>query len=282
MLDLLTQHKEILLQILKIGALLIIGIAVIVWLSKLVRKAASKQFSPQQGMVLSKIILYGGLTILILSTLKELGYEISALLGAAGIAGVAIGFASQTSMSNIISGIFLIAEKPFEIGDVITVENTTGTVLSIDFLSIKLRTFDNKFVRIPNETIIKTQVTNITRFPIRRVDISVGVAYKENIGKVRDLLLEIAHNEPLCLNDPEPLVVVSGFGSSSVDLLLLAWAVKTDWLKLKNSLMEKIKEKFDENGIEIPFPHVSLYSGSATDPFPVKIMEIKNEVKSSQ
>jgi small-conductance mechanosensitive channel len=168
------------------------------------------------------------------------------------------------------------------LNDVISVGNTTGVVLSIDMLSVKLRTFDNKYVRIPNETIIKSELTNITRFPIRRVDIPVGVAYKENIGKVREILIDIAKKEPLCLNEPEPLVVVTGFGNSSIDLLLLVWAVKTDWLKVKNAITEEIKNRFDRENIEIPFPHVSLYTGSATTPFPIEIVNKQTTNKSTK
>src|SRR5699024_2454555 len=118
------------------------------------------------------------------------GISLAPLLGAAGIAGVALGFASQTSVSNIISGLFLIAESPFKVDDIITVKSTTGVVLSIDILLVKLRTFDNQYVRIPNETLIKTEVTNITRFPIRRLNTTISVAYKEDIGQVREILME--------------------------------------------------------------------------------------------
>lgn len=259
-------------SLIRFAILTVVGIPVIFFLSKWIRKYGTKKYSAQQGMIFSKIVLYGGLIFMVISVLNELGFKLSHLLGAAGIVGIAVGFASQTSVSNIISGMFLIAEKPFEVDDVITVGSATGQVLSIDILSIKLRTFDNKFIRIPNETIIKSEVTNITKFPIRRVDLDIGVAYKEDIERVRNILLEIALANPLCLNEPAPLIIFSGFGSSSIDLKFLVWAAKSDWLTLKNSIMEEIKKKFDEEGIEIPFPHISLYSGSVTNPIPLNIM----------
>ncbi|RMF59392.1 MAG: mechanosensitive ion channel family protein [Calditrichaeota bacterium] len=255
--------------VIKVVILILIGGALLLLTSKALRKHFSKRFSAQLGLIVSKTVLYTGMSILLISVLRELGFKLTTLLGAAGIVGIAVGFASQTSVSNIISGLFLITDKAFEINDVISVGHTTGVVLSIDLLSVKLRTFDNRFVRIPNETLIKSELTNMTRFPIRRVDIPVGVAYKENIGKVRDILLEIAKQEPLCLNEPEPMVVMTGFGSYSVDLLLLVWAVKTDWLKVKNTITETIKKRFDEEGVEIPFPHLSVYTGLATKPFPI-------------
>ena len=255
--------------------LIIIGIPLCFFISKWIRKYVSEKLSAQQGMIFSKVVLYSGLIIIVISVLYNLDFELAPLLGAAGIIGIAIGFASQTSVSNIISGFFLMAEKPFEVNDIITINGTTGIILSIDLLSIKLRTFDNKFVRIPNETIIKTEVTNVTRFPIRRIDLDIGVAYKENVERVKKILLDIAAKYPLCLNEPKPLIFFKGFGNSSIDLTLLVWSTKADWLNVKNGMYEEIKKRFDEEGIEIPFPHVSLYSGSVTDPVPIKIVNTK-------
>ncbi len=258
-------------SLIRLAFLLLIGIPALYLFRKWVRKYATRKLTAQQAMISGKLIWYLGIMIIAISILNEFGFKLSHLLGAAGIITIAIGFASQTSMSNIISGLFLIAEKPFQVKDVITVGSITGEVLSIDILSIKLRTFDNRYVRLPNETIIKSEVINITRFPIRRVDLNVGIAYKEDIGKVRSLLLDIAQKNPLVLNEPEPMVIFSGFGSSSIDLLFVVWAVKSDWLAVKNGIAEEVKKRFDEAGIEIPFPHISLYSGSVTDPIPIGI-----------
>ena len=192
-------------------------------------------------------------------------------MGAAGIAGIAIGFAAQTSISNIISGLFLISEKTFEVGNLIQSGNTTGTVMSIDLLSIKIRTLDNKLVRIPNESIIKNELVNITKFPIRRVDLKISVAYKEKIEKVREILINIAKNNPHCLDNPEPLFLFKEFGDSGLEILFGVWISKTDYVELKNSIMIEIKNRFDEERVEIPFPHVSLYAGEATKAFPVEI-----------
>lgn len=255
--------------------LLIVGLPLIFFVSRWSRTFVSKHYSAQQGMIVGKFIQYGGFLFIFFSIFHELGFQLGPLLGAAGIVGIAIGFASQTSVSNIISGLFLIAEKPFVVGDAIKVADTTGQVLSIDFLSVKLRTFDNRFVRIPNETIIKSQVINLTYFPIRRLDLNISVAYKEDIEKVRKILLEVAKDNPLALQEPEAIVIFSGFGNSSVDLLFVVWAEKEDWLKLKNSLPEEIKHRFDKEGIEIPFPHLSLYTGSATNPFPIELINRK-------
>jgi small-conductance mechanosensitive channel len=228
----------------------------------------------RHGMILlRRIVFYGILILTCISVMKELGFDLSVVLGAAGILSVAIGFASQTSASNLISGLFLMMERPFSIGDIIKVGDTTGEVISIDLLSVKVRTFDNLFVRLPNESMIKTQVTTLTRFPIRRADIKVGIAYKENIEKVKDILTNLAETNPICLEEPAPLFILLGFGNSSIDIQFSVWAKKENFLTLKNTFYQEIKEAFDTHGVEIPFPHVSLYSGEATKPFPVSIVE---------
>ena len=264
---------EKLTVLIRLVILIIFGLPLIYFLSRWLRKYLVKKLTAQQAMIFEKLLFYTGVIIIVISILNDFGFKISHLLGAAGIFGIAIGFASQTSVSNVISGFFLIGEKPFEVNDVIKVGDTTGVVLSIDTLSVKLRTFNNQFIRIPNETLIKSEITNITRFPIRRVDLNIGVAYKEDIGKVRAVLLDIAHKNPLCLNEPEPIIILTGFGNSSVDIFLGIWATSQDWLQLKNTITEEIKQRFDAEGIEIPFPHVSLYAGSQTQPFPVHIFE---------
>ena len=224
----------------------------------------------QRAMILRRGALYGIAGLFTASALMELGFDLSVLLGAAGILTVAIGFASQTSASNVISGLFLLGERPFAVGDVIRVNGTTGEVLSVDLLSVKLRTFDNLFVRIPNETMIKSEVTNLRRFPIRRIDLQVGVAYKEDLREVREVLMEVADRNPVCLEEPQPLIIFQGYGDSAINHQFSVWAATENFLELRNSIPLEIKEAFDEHGIEIPFPHRTLYTGSVTDPFPVE------------
>jgi len=265
--------RETIAAAVRIAVLLGVGFPLLFILAAITGKSLKKRLTPQGTMLVRKGILYLGGVLLLVTVLYQMGFRLTALLGAAGIAGLAIGFASQTSVSNIICGLFLISEKPFAVGDVIKVGETLGTVLSIDLLSLKLRTFDNQFVRIPNETLVKTQVTNITRFPIRRFDIKLGVAYKEDIGRVREVLADIAKQNPYCLDEPEPLIMFTGFGESALEFLFAVWFAKADFLKLRTSLMPEIKQRFDAEGIEIPFPHRTVYTGSVTEPFPVRVVK---------
>lgn len=235
-----------------------------------------RHMDSQQAMLLRKVINYGLVTLFLVAALHELGFQLGVLVGAAGIVTVALGFASQTSASNLISGLFLVVERPFVVGDVIKIGDTTGEVLSIDLLSVQLRTFDNLFVRVPNETVVKSEITNFTRFPIRRLDLQIGVAYKEDIERVRRVLNTVADLNPLCLEEPKPVFIFQGFGDSAINLQFSVWTKKENFLELKNSIQIAIKETFDREGIEIPFPHVTLYTGSVTAPFPVRLEEEGN------
>ncbi|MBR9909767.1 MAG: mechanosensitive ion channel family protein [Gammaproteobacteria bacterium] len=242
-------------------------------LSRTFRRSSEEKLTVHQLAIYGRLVFYGVFALFVVTAIHQLGFKISVLLGAAGILSVAIGFASQTSASNLISGLFLLGEKSFEVGDVLRVGSDVGEVISIDLLSVKLRTFDNLFVRIPNEAMIKGTVVNLTKFPIRRADLTVGIAYREDVRQVTELLLDIADREIRVLEEPQPFCITTNFGSSSVDLQLSVWCRREFFRELKSELMMAIKEEFDQRGIEIPFPHVSLYSGSQTEPFPVQRVE---------
>ncbi|MDF7806551.1 mechanosensitive ion channel family protein [Pontiellaceae bacterium B12219] len=272
-------HQAILIQC---TLLLGIGLPLLRLLAFIIRKGLKKKVSEQFIMLFSKALVYLGSTLLILMALHQAGFKLGALLGAAGIAGVAVGFASQTSLSNLISGLFLIWEKPFAVGDVLQVGTDHGIVHSIDLLSVQLRTYTNQLIRIPNEVLIKSSFTNVTRFPIRRMDIPIGVAYKEDLQKVMDILKDVADRNPYCLDEPAPLIVFKGFGESSLDFQFGPWFAKTDYIALRNSLLIEVKRRFDEEGIEIPFPHRTLYAGEATKPFPVHVVPASESPKAGE
>ena len=249
-----------------------IGLPLLMVASRTIGKLIQSRYDLQSAMIGRKAVFYTGILVLTVTVMHNMGFQLGALLGTAGVMGLAVGFASQTSLSNLISGIFLVTEKAFELGDVITVGGTTGVVHSIDMLSVKLRTFDNRFVRIPNETMIKTEVTNITRFPIRRFDINLGVAYKEDIARVLDILADIADTNHYVLDEPAPIILFTGFGDSALTILFGVWFAKADFLDMRRSIMRQIKERFDAEGIEIPFPHRTLYTGDVTKPFPITLV----------
>ena len=262
-------------KFIRIVFILIIGSGSIHLISYLIKRSLSRQLSKQSMMLVIRTVVYTGYAGLVLIVVREMEYDLTALFGAAGVVGIVIGVASQTSIGNIISGLFLVSEKSFELGDVVRVGDKTGTVYAIDLLSIKVRTFDNLLIRIPNQTVISTELVNITKFPIRRLDFQVGVAYKEDLRKVKTILEEVVRKNPLCLEEPEPVIIFQAFGSSSIDITLGVWFEKSNYLKVRNSVFVEVKEAFDREGIEIPFPHVSVYAGEASKPITVKLQEEK-------
>jgi small-conductance mechanosensitive channel len=254
------------------AVLLLLGLLIGSLVSRNVGRLVEKRTTRHHQAIIRRVFFYLVFIIFGMAALREAGFSLEVVLGAAGILTVAIGFASQTSASNIISGLFLVMEKPFEIGDMIEVDATAGEVIAIDLLSVKIRTPDNLFVRVPNETLIKSRVVNRSRFPIRRIDLSVGIAYAEDVERVRDLLLGLAQQNAVCLEDPKPFVLVTGFGASSVDLQFSFWVPKDKFFEGRGGMMVAIKKTLDQQGIEIPFPHTSIYAGSHSAPFRVQLM----------
>ncbi len=257
---------------LRAGLLIGTGFVIAKLASSFFRSVTEKKLSIHHRLLGSMLIFYILFLIFFLSGLKQLGFSMSVLLGAAGVLSVAVGFASQTSASNLISGLFLIAEKPFEIGDVLRLNEFTGEVISIDLISIKLRTFDNVMIRVPNETLIKTTFVNLSRFPLRRVDLVIGVAYNEDIEKARKILLQSVNQHQRALEHPEPFCIAIQFSASSVDLQLSVWVLRVELKEAKSELLIAAKTALDNAGIEIPYPHTSLYVGKHTQPLPISMV----------
>lgn len=251
-------------KLIKVLIILAVGTTIIYLAIAIIKKVLPARWSRQRKMIINRTIQYTGFIILVLIVISEMNINLTPIFGAAGIIGLVIGVASQTSIGNIVSGFFLISEKSFEIGDIIKIDDKTGTVFSIDLLSVKIRTPDNLLVRIPNQTVISTELTNLTRFPIRRVEIAVRVAYKEDLSKIKSIIENVAENNPLCLDEPAPMVIMQNFGESGIEFLVYVWAERANFLTVKNSIFQDIKEAFEKEKIEIPFPHVSLHKGQAS------------------
>ena len=258
-------------DVLRALVLLVIAVPVVYLVTRLIDRVARKHLSPQASFLVRKIVLYSGWVLVAFSVLATLNINLTAILGAAGVGAVAIGFAAQTSLSNLISGLFLIVEKPFAVGDTIRVGNYTGKVQSIDLLSVKLSTPDNLFVRIPNENLVKTECVTISRNKQRRLDLTVSVAYEGSLRKALALLRDIVAQSPLALKTPEPFISPTDFGDSGVNILVGVWCERENYFVLREALMAAIMERFEKEGVEIPYPHLSVYAGEATKPLPVKV-----------
>lgn len=263
--------EEFLKNMLVGGLILVIGLPLAAMVARIAYRVSAIRFSPQMGLMLARIVRWFLFGVVLATALNQFGVNLGAALGAAGIVGIAVGFAAQTSLSNVISGFFLLGEKPFVVGDLIEVDGVTGTVDRIGMISASIRTPDNRSVRIPNETLVKSKVSNITGNPIRRYDLEVGVSYDEDIEHVMRVLRETADANEHCLDEPNPLVLFLGFGDSSINFLLGVWMVKEDYLLVRNSIALQLQKAFNREGIEIPFPHSVLAGGKAGVPIQVRL-----------
>ncbi|ENU18445.1 hypothetical protein F994_03080 [Acinetobacter bohemicus ANC 3994] len=256
-------NTDRLTEILVALSLGVIGFLIARFVSNAFIRTIGSRFNAHQRLVWRRGIFYFIFLIFVMASLKEAGFKLSVFLGAAGILTVALGFASQTSASNLISGLFLIGEGSFEIGDTIQLTlirgNTIeGEVISIDLLSVKLLTQDNVYVRLPNEQLIRAPVHNLSKFPIRRIPITLAINFHEDIIKVREVLLDVANKYPLVLADPKPAVTVTAFRESSIELLFAIWCDRENFFKVRDEMQERIRNGFLDNQIEIPVPKMGL------------------------
>lgn len=231
--------------------------------SEAAKRTVGKHLNRHQNILLRRFIFYLVLFIFFAAVIDELGFRISALLGATGILTIAIGIASQTSLSNIISGIFIIGEKPFEIGDTIKINELQGEVLSIDLLSIRIRTSDNTMIRIPNETLTKSAIINTSYFPIRRIDVPLTINDKNNLAEIKQVLLELVNKNMSCLDEPEPTVIIQSLGDASINIQFQVWTHNNLYAELKSQLQEDIHTLFAKKGFTI---------GTSTNPLSINII----------
>lgn len=222
------------------------------------KKISPKKLPEARVAAVIRGIKYFFYVVVVLYILSTFGVNLKAIWGAAGIAGVAIGFAAQTSMSNLISGLFVLTEGAIHIGDVIIIDGVTGIVDEVKLLSVRMHTFDNQMVRIPNSTIINNNLTNNSYHKARRITISVSIDYSTDMNKALEVLSKAPSLCPTVLTNPAPTVWFDGFEDSGINMTVAAWFKPSDFLKTKNDLFVSIKKVFDDNGIEIPFNQLDV------------------------
>jgi len=232
------------------------GFMAIKILGVLFQKFIKKKQGHLQAKVLNRII-QGFLQIaLFVFALDYAGFNLKILLGAAGILTVALGFASQTSVSNFISGLFLMTERPFRPGDIIQIGDASGVVISVSLLSTNLRTLDNLLIRVPNETLMKSQITNITYFDIRRVDLNFYLTLQEDLENFERSLLNLTEQNPLILDEPRPVFIVENFKENHIQVQFSFWVQKENYLKTKNTFCNDMIKLFKTLNIQLPYQKI--------------------------
>ncbi|HEA66198.1 MAG TPA: mechanosensitive ion channel [Desulfobacterales bacterium] len=198
--------------------------------------------------------------IAMLTIASQLGFKITSLIAGLGVAGLAISFAAKDTVANVISGITLLIDRPFKIGDWISFGNLHAYVTEVKLRTTVLTSFDNETIVVPNKTLSQEQIRNYTLTPRIRVKVPIGIAYKENIQATREVILATIKGDKRILATPAPSVIAQGLGDSSINLQLRFWT--QDPLmqySLKWEYTERIKRALDDAGIEIPFPHVQIF-----------------------
>ncbi len=210
--------------------------------------------------LLLRFMKYAVVMIAVLTVADQLGINIASLIAGVGIAGLALSFAAQDTIANFISGVAIIVDQPFKEGDWISVGGVHASVSEIRLRTTVLTTFDNETLVMPNKNLAQERVINFTLTPKIRVRVPVGIAYKEDIDRAREIMLGTLEGDSLVMRDPAPSVHVAGLGDSSVNLEMRFWtedAVQKYPLTWKYT--EKCKNALDAAGIEIPFPHMQVF-----------------------
>jgi len=196
----------------------------------------------------------------------QIGINVGAMLAGFGVAGIAIGFAAQDSLANTIAGFLIFWDKPFEVGDWITVSGQYGQASRITLRSTRIKTLNNTYVVIPNKRVIDEVLINHSKHGATRIEIPVGIAYKENIPEAKRVILERIGKIEHILEDPAPDVVVTQLGASSVDMLVRVWIGDAENEKpVFFKVMEESKMALDAAGIEIPYHHLQLFIENVED-----------------
>ena len=204
------------------------------------------------------------LVFAVLATLAKFGIQTASFVAIIGAAGLAIGFALQGSLSNFAAGILILVLRPFRVDDYILGAGESGTVKKIQLFTTELATPDNIKVMVPNSKLFGDVIKNVTAYDTRRVDLVIGIGYSSDIQKAYDVMMDIITKDERILPEPAPQIAVSELADSSVNFVVRPWVKKEDYWPVKFDLTRKIKEAFDKNNIEIPFPQQTVHVISGT------------------
>ncbi|MBX7494109.1 mechanosensitive ion channel [Qipengyuania sp. 1NDW9] len=237
-------------------AVLIFGLLAAKLISGWVQRALNRsdRFDATVANFLSNLVKYALWAMVIVTVLTQFGVETTSILAALGGMALAIGLALQGTLSNVASGVMILVQRPFKIGEAISAGSVTGVVQQIGLFTTELKQFDGLFVMVPNSQLWNQAIVNFHRHPIRRFELIVGIAYGDSMEQARKVLLEIAAADERVLADPEPVAFVASLDDSSVGIGLRVWCETADFAPLGWAITEAAKARFDDVGISIPFP----------------------------
>ena len=239
---------------------LVIGLFVIKWITKIIgdmldKKKVDPTLKPYIKSISSVLLKL----LLIVAIIGILGIETTSFVAMLGAVGLAIGLAFQGSLSNFAGGVLILVTRPFKVGDFIETARFMGTVEAIQLLYTDLVTVDNKVVRIPNGNLANESIVNYSEKAIRRVDLTFRAAYEAETAKVIQVLTEVVENHPLALKTPEPFVRMSEHADSAIIYTVRVWVNAADYWPVNFDVIEKVKQRFDEENLSIPYPKLDVH-----------------------
>lgn len=240
--------------------LLLIGLRLARWVAGLTEKGLSRaQVEPTAVLFLRKVAYVVLLVVLVLAVLQVFGVPMTSMIAVLGAAGLAIGLALKDSLSNIASGVMLVTLKPFKVGDVVNINGQTGKVEAVSIFQTQLRGPDNQTIVLPNSLVTTDSIINLTPDTMRRIELVVGIGYRDDIDRARAAALGVMHADRRVLADPPADVLVYGLDDNSVNLGIRCHVANADWFEAKCELTERIKKAFDHAGISIPYPQRDVH-----------------------
>lgn len=255
-----TQGIEFGLMILKAILILVVGLWIIKAISRGFNKVLDKRsVDPSLRPFLQSLFYNILLVLLVLSVLTSVGIQVTSFIAILGAAGLAIGLALQGTLQNFAGGVILLTLRPFKVGDYIEGAGYAGTVQAIQIFQTILLTPDNKRIIIPNGGLSNNGITNYSAEENRRVDLVFGIGYDDDIKKAKEILHDVMNSDDRVLKDPEPMIVVGSLGDSSVNFHFRPWVKGVDYWGVYFDMTEKVKLRFDKEGITIPYPQRDVH-----------------------
>ena len=234
-------------------------------ISYYMKKSMKSKLNKDQLGLFLKAVNYTIYIIAFVWSLGLVGLNLSGLMVAGGIAGIVIGFASQSIVGNLISGVFIMMERPIRIGEAVDIGGIVGIVENISIISTLIRDWDGLLLRIPNEKVFTSTITNFVSHKARRFGYEVGIRYQDDAEKAIEIIKQILEKEPFVLVKPDSLIFVQNLGDNAVNITVKIWAPVSEWYGLKQRLLWIIKKTLEDNGIEIAFPQRVVWLNNASD-----------------
>ena len=250
-------------------AIFFVGKWIVALLVGLLRRAMTRARVDETLVSFLGNIAFGvGLAMVVISALGQLGVDTTSAAAVLGGAALAIGLSLQNQLSSLAAGVILIIFRPFRKGEVVEVGGKIGTVDEINMVSTRLINVENHVITLPNSSVVGSPITNFTRMPWRRIDLTIGIGYGSDLRKAKQLLEQLLSEDERILKDPAPQVLVRDLGDSSVNFAVRGCVNTSEYFIVRCELIEKIKLCFDANGVEIPFPQRDIHVRDWPDTLP--------------